>query len=306
MPPTSDRLPYTDSGTHEGDFRVFDWALLGVAAAIFGSAFMWIAIGLRSLGPGVIGFGRVALGTAALVIVPAARRAIAREDRIRLAVASVAGMGGPALLFAMAEQHIDSAVTGMLVSAIPLSTTAVAAVMTRVMPGPRRRRGLAIGLVGIGLLSAPDLVGAQAAPIGVGLVLVAITGYSTANNLFVPLANRYGPLPVTMWSLAISSVALLPVAIIDLGESSFEWLPVLSVVILGVLGTGVARTLMVTLIGRVGAPRGSATAFFVPITAQCHAWVTFGGLVLHNGAHPLVWLSSVLPPVGRAGPAGVA
>ena len=43
-----------------------------------------------------------------------------------------------------------------------------------------------------------------------------------------------------------------------------------------------------------------------PIAAQCHGWVAPGGLVLGNGARGLCGLLSVLSPVGRAGPAGVA
>ena len=122
----ADRLPVTAPGTHLGEFRLFDWAHLALAALIFGSAFMWIALALRSLEPGVIGFGRVALGAGALALVPSARKRIAPADRPRLIVAGLAGMGAPALLFAMAEQHIDSAITGMLVSAIPLMTTIAA------------------------------------------------------------------------------------------------------------------------------------------------------------------------------------
>lgn len=261
------RLPITSAGTHTGDFRILDWGHLGLTALIFGSAFMWIALGLRSLAPGVIGFGRVALGATALLVLPAARRSIARTDWGRLVVAALTGMGAPALLFAMAEQHIDSAVTGMLVSAIPIATTGVATIITHTMPGRRRRRGLLVGFVGIALLSLPDLTGAEAAPLGVGLVLAAVLGYAVANNLLVPLTQRYGPLPVTMWSLAISSAALLPLGVAGLGDSSFEWLPVVSVVILGVVGTGIARALIVALIGKVGAPRGSATAYFVPVIA---------------------------------------
>ena len=262
-----DRLPVTSAGTHAGDFRAVDWAHLGITALIFGSAFMWIELSLRSLAPGVIGFARVALGAAALAVLPAARRAIDRRDWVRLVVASLAGMGIPALLFAFAQQHIDSAVTGMLVSSIPIATTAVATVMTGTMPGPRRRRGLVLGIVGIALLSTPDLTAAEAAPLGVGLVLLAVTGYAIANNLLVPLTHRYGALPVTMWMLTISAVALLPIGLLSLGNSSFEWLPVVSLVILGVVGTGIARALVVALIGKVGAPRGTVTAYFVPITA---------------------------------------
>lgn len=263
----TERLPVTAPGSLAGDFRPAEWGHMALTALIFGSAFMWIALGLRSLEPGVIGFGRVALGAGALALIPAARRGIARSDWGRLVVAAVSGMGAPALLFAMAEQHIDSAVTGMLVSAIPIATTVIAVLITREVPGPRRRLGLLIGFAGIGLLSWPDLSGAEAAPLGIGLVLLAITGYATSNNLIVPLIHRYGALPVTMWALTVSAIVLLPLGLLGLGASEFEWLPVISVVVLGVLGTGIARALMVSLVGKVGAPRGSVTAYFVPITA---------------------------------------
>ena len=288
-----DRLPVTAEGSHTGDFRVFDWGHLAITALIFGSVFMWIALGLRSLAPGVIGFSRVALGAAALAVLPAARKSIDRSDWPRLVVASLTGMGIPALLFATAEQYMDSAVTGMLVSAIPLVTTVMAAAMMRRMPGPRRRWGLLIGIFGVGMLSAPDLIGADAAPLGVGLVLLAVVGYSTSNNLIVPLIHRYRALPVTMWSLAVSAVALLPVGLWGLRDSSFEWLPVVSVVILGIVGTGVARSLIVSLIGKVGAPRGTVTAYFVPITA-----LILGIVVLNESVEPIQILGMVVSLTG--------
>jgi drug/metabolite transporter (DMT)-like permease len=284
-----ERLPVTAAGSHAGDFRVPDWGHLGLTVLIFGSAFMWISLGLRSLEPAVIGFGRVALGAAVLALVPAARRSIARADWGRLVTAAIAGMGAPALLFSLAQQHIDSAITGMLVGAIPIATTAAAAVMTRTMPGPRRRRGLLLGVVGIALLSIPDLTGAQAAPLGIGLVVIAVVGYSIANNLFMPLIHRYGPLPVTMWSLAVSSAALLPLGLAGLGGSTFEWLPVIAVVILGVVGTGIARALMVALIGKVGAPRGSITAYFVPVVA-----LILGVFVLSESVEPIQLLGMTI------------
>lgn len=279
---TSGRLPVTSPGSHPGDFRLLDWGHLGLVAVIFGSAFMWIALGLRSLEPGVIAFGRVAFGACALAVIPGSRRRIGRGDRLRLVTAGLAGIGAPAILFALAEQRIDSAVTGMLVSAIPLMTTVAASLMTKTMPGPRRRIGLLIGTAGVVVVALPNLTGAAAGAAGVGLVVAAIMGYATANNLLVPLSHRYGPLPVTMWALTISSVALLPLGLAGLPASSFEWVPVLSVVVLGVLGTGIARAMMVALLATVGAPRGSITAYIVPITA-----LILGVAVLDETVEPL-------------------
>ncbi len=90
------------------------------AAAIFGSAFLWIALALRSIDPGTIAFGRVALGAGALSLVPAARSRIARIDWLRITVAAFFGMAAPALLFSLAEERITSALAGMLISGVPI------------------------------------------------------------------------------------------------------------------------------------------------------------------------------------------
>ena len=51
------------------------------------------------------------------------------------------------------------------------------------------------------------------------------------------------------------------------------------IVILGVAGTGIARALMVALIGKVGAPRASVTAYFVPVVALFLGIVALGETV---------------------------
>ena len=58
--------------------------LLVSVALIWGSSFLFIDIGLESLRPGVIAVARVALGVAALALVPAARP-IGRDDRLQVA-----------------------------------------------------------------------------------------------------------------------------------------------------------------------------------------------------------------------------
>jgi len=79
------------------------------------------------------------------------------------------------------------------------------------------------------------------------------------------------------------------VGLLGLGDSSFEWLPVVSLVILGVVGTGIARALILALIGRVGAPRGTVTAYFVPITA-----LILGIAVLGESVKPIQLLGMAI------------
>lgn len=267
----------TADGTHREAFTPAHWALAAFNAFIFGSAFLWMALGLRSLTPSVIALARVALGAAALAVLARARTPIARSDWGRIVFLGIAGQAMPAWLFAAAEERISSALTGMLISGIPIATAAVAAVLTRRAPAIRQRLGLAIGFVGIVLLSFPTLGAASGSVLGVIYVLCAVSLYGLNNNLLVPLQQRYGSIAVTLRTLAVASLALLPIGISGLTRSSFEWIPVLAVVILGVVGTGVARATQLALIGRVGASRGSVVAYFVPIVA-----LVLGFLVLEE------------------------
>ena len=68
-------------------------------------------------------------------------------------------------------------------------------------------------------------------------------------------------------ALVISTILLLPYGIYGLLNSGFSWMAVLAMVILGVFGTGVARTTFAILISRAGAPRASLVSYFVPVVA---------------------------------------
>jgi drug/metabolite transporter (DMT)-like permease len=264
---TAPRSSAAVEGTQNDGFRLLDWGHVGLTAVIFGSAFLWIALALRSLSPGLIAFSRVVLGAGVLLLFSRARILPHRKDWVRIVIAGCIGQAAPALLFALAEQRISSSLTGMLMSGIPLVTAVLAALVTRQRPTATRVAGLTIGFIGIGLLSVPALRGAGAEVAGVAMVLVAVVGYSAASMIYAPLQHRYGALAVVMWTLAVASIVLLPFGIAGVQESSFEWLPVLALVILGILGTGIARSLLVAAIGKLGSVRASVIAYLVPIVA---------------------------------------
>jgi len=257
----------TGAGTRTEAYGALDWSLLGATSLIWGASFLFIAEGLASIAPGTIASARLVLGAVALAVVPSARRPIARADWPRIAAVAAVGVGMPALFFALAEQWVPSAVAGMLVSATPLATVLIGVALTRAVPSRLHRWGVLVGLGGVAMLSIPDLTGDDASPLGIALVVIAVFGYGFANQLYVPLTQRYGPLPVMLWAQGAAAVVLLPVGVAGLPDSSFAWVPVLSVVALGVLGTGWARVMHLVLIGRVGANRGTIAGYLIPIVA---------------------------------------
>ncbi len=257
----------TNVGSHTAAYGPVEWGLTLTIGMIWGSAFLWIAIGVDALAPGVVALFRVMLGAAALAAFPRARRRIERADWLRITAVALFGNAGPALLYAFAETELDSAVAGMVTSGAPLMSLVVAALMLRSLPGIRQTLGILVGFGGIVMMTFPSLRGADAAPVGVALVLIAVLGYGVSGNLLVPLQQRYGGPAVTMWALAISGILLAPLGIATLGDSEFEAGAVMAVVILGVVGTGIARSLAATLAGRAGAPRMATTTYLIPVVA---------------------------------------
>jgi drug/metabolite transporter (DMT)-like permease len=254
-------------GTSHADFRPSDWGHLGVVALIFGSGFLFISVALRSLSPGVVSFGKAGLGAAAMVLIPAARKHIGRADWSRLVVAAALGMSLPTILVPLAQERVPSALAGMLVSSIPIFTAVVAAIETRKVPRRSRLVGLLVGFVGIVLLSAPNLTSLDAQALGVALILIAMAGHAVATTIYAPLQQSYGALPVAFWLVMVSAIFMAPFGIAGLANSSVELKPILSLILLGTIGTGLVWAIYLGFIGRVGAVRASIVGYMIPIIA---------------------------------------
>ena len=163
--------PLTDVGSRPSAYGPAEWSLTLTLGLIWGSAFLWIALGVEHLAPGVVAFVRVALGAVALAVFPMARKGIERSDWGRFVIVAVAGNTAPALLFAVAETDLDSAVAGMVTAGTPIVALVIASVMLKSLPGKAQVIGIGLGFLGIVMMTAPSLSGASAAPFGVLLVV---------------------------------------------------------------------------------------------------------------------------------------
>lgn len=261
------RVFTTAPGTNAGAFDGGDWTLTLVIAAIWGSSFLWIAIGLDSLGPGAIAFGRLILGTVALWAYPPARRPVPWSSWPAVAVVAVAGNAGPALLLAWGQQYVESSLAGMLNAATPLAVLVVGVGLTGRGPGRKQVIGLLVGFGGVIALAGPNVAGSGSQPVAVAMLLLAVVGYGVSNNVVVPLAQRYGAAAVIVRAQLIGAVLLAPLGLVDLWGATPTLASLGAVAILGVLGTGVARALNAQLAARTGAARGSVTTYLIPVVA---------------------------------------
>ncbi len=292
------RTPMTARGSSDAAFTARDWALLAFVGLVFGSSFFFIEIALTSLAPAVITFVRLALGYLTLSLFPRARNAVlSREDARRIAAIGLVWLAIPLMLFPVAQQWIDSSVAGMLNGAMPLMTVGWTVLLARTLPGRSQTLGLVVGFLGIVAVSLPEIpiasLGTRETLLGAALALTAAMLYGLAATLVTPLQQRYGSLAVMYRAQRSALVFVLPFALFGLRESAFSIPAVLAMIPLGVLGTALAFIAIATLIGRVGAPRGSVAVYLVPIVA-----IVLGVAFLGEQVHPLALTGALLIVLG--------
>lgn len=248
-------------------FEQLDWLLFTSVGLIWGASFLLIAVGLDHFHPGFVTWLRVGLGAAALAVLPGARQRLQPADRPRVIAISVIWVGIPFTLFPLAEEHINSAVTGLLNGATPFFAGLFGALFFDRAPRGPQRWGMAIGFVGIALVSVGTASDGGTAVVGVAMVLFATLCYGLASNLAGPVQQRYGSVTVMSKVLALATIWTAPFGLWGVADSGFGWGSLAATAVLGVVGTGFAFALMGTLVGRVGGPRASFITYLIPVVS---------------------------------------
>jgi drug/metabolite transporter (DMT)-like permease len=241
--------------------------LLIIPGLIWGASFLFIAEGLRSIGPNGVCFVRICIGFATLALFPSARKPVARADWGSVAWLGLLWFAFPLTMFPFAEQRVSSAMTGMLNGANPLFATLVACYIARRAPSRGVAVGLIVGLAGTVLIALPGLNQGHSSAVGIALILAALVSYGFALSIARSLQQQYGAVPVIWRAQAVALILTAPLGISDLLGAHWSIVPLLSLLALGVFGTALANVLMAMAAGRFGAARASGTTFLIPVVA---------------------------------------
>lgn len=261
------RILSTSEGTHRGAFAPIDWVLFLSIGAIWGSSFLLILIGLESFEPGLVTWLRVLFGAAALRLLPGGRNAIDRKDLPQVVALSILWVAIPFTLFPLAEQHVTSAVAGMINGGLPILATIIGSVMLRRPPTRAQIAGILLGSIGVGAIAISTASEGSSELVGVLMLLLAIVCYGFAINIAAPLNQRYGSLTVMGRMLVLGAIWSAPFGIASLSGSEFSWASFGAVLVLGAVGTGFAFAIMGKLVGRVGGTRAAFATYLIPVVA---------------------------------------
>ncbi len=269
-------------------------ALIAALALLWGSGFFWIKLALDGLNPTQLTFARLALGALVLIpIVVALRLAPPRTPTMwgHLAVSALIANAIPYTLFAVAEQTTSSSLAGVINSTTPLWTVLCAYAIGTERPITRTRLGgLAIGCLGALVVISPWDLPVAATLGGVLACIAAAASYGLAYVYQARFLTNRGlsPMTLTAAQLVIATAILGMTLPISASPPQPSPTAIVAVLILGVLGTGLALVINFMLITTEGPTSASVVTYLLPAVA-----VALGALVL---AEPVSWSL----PIGAA------
>lgn len=257
------------------------WALFAAMSVIWGMPYLLIKIAVGGVPVPVLVLARVAIGAAILLPVALRRGQLAALRPVRgwVALFAVIEIVAPWIVLSEAERALSSSLTGLLLASVPII---VALLSLLIGAGDRlswiRWAGLLIGLGGVTMLAAPNLVGASSN---------GAVARSVGEVLFVALCYAAGPLianrkladvpavAVTAGSLSLAAVLYAPLAALSWPTSLPSAKVLASIAGLAVICTATAFLVFFRLIAEVGPARASVITYVNPAVA-----VTLGVAVL--------------------------
>ena len=274
------------------------WVLLTVLSLIWGSSFILIKKGLIGLTPIQLGSLRILFaGIFLLAIGFKSISKISLQQWKFIAITAFFGTFIPAYLFAIAQTEIDSSVSSILNSLTPLNTLVLGSIAFGLQFKRNQIFGVIIGLFGSALLI---LNGAMNHPeqnyYYALLILIASLCYATNVNLIKKHLSGMAPLSITTGNFL---VLLLPATLILYFTDFLEVVTVpkvqnsmLFIVILGVIGTGIANIIFFKLIQLSSPVFATSVTYLIPIVAF------FWGLLDNEMLTPIQFLGAFIVLIG--------
>ena len=266
-------------------------------AAIWGASYLFIKVGVRDFQPSTLMAARLVIASVPLFAFLAATRGGVRAAARELAGAWREGLvlglinaAVPFTLIAWGEKHVDSGVAGVAQASVPVFTTLLA---FRYKPSERaagsRLVGVALGLVGVGVLTGIDPGNGWWAVIGTLAVVLSSLSYA-AGGLYgqTRTSTISGPVLATATTV-YGALLLLPWGLVDLPGHAPSWKPLASLLVLALAGTAFAQLLLFHVLRLHGAAKLSLVTYLMPPFAVFYGatvlgeplrWSAIGGLAL--------------------------
>ncbi|RZN83622.1 MAG: permease [Winogradskyella sp.] len=251
------------------------WLYLVILSVIWGSSFILIKKALIGLTPFQIGSLRnVLTGVILLAFGYSSLKNIKNPQWKWIAISGFLGSFFPAFLFAIAETEIDSAITSILNSLVPLNTILMGAAVFKIASTRRQVIGVIIGFIGTALLI---LKGAEINPnqnyLYASFIIISTLMYAANVNIIKRYLQDVKPLTIAAGNYVF---IIIPAFVVLLFTDFFSsetfnsetiWDAIICVALLSIFGTALAKVLFNKLIQISTPVFATSVTYLMPIVA---------------------------------------
>lgn len=276
------------------------WILFIGLSFIWGSSFILMKEGMKSLGPFQVASIRIA--SAGLVLLPLAPKVYPTVPRGKWGLILISGLLGtfiPAYLFCIAETRIDSGLAGIMNALTPLFTLLIGTFFFQSRIHWMKWTGVTLGFLGMVMLIWSGRKGQGFGDTAfAGFALLATVMYGINVNLVTHYLQGFGSRQITTVALTLLSIpALLILALsgfFTMPDKNQQWfLSTGASMLLGMMGTGAATLMYYLLLKRAGGLFSTMVTYGIPFVALF--WGTLAGE--HVGLTQLLCLLVILSGV---------
>jgi drug/metabolite transporter (DMT)-like permease len=266
-------------------------------SALWGASFLFIRLASPSMGPWVLAGCRAALASLTLmVIMRALRERWPWQHWRELLLLGTLSVAAPFLLCAWAGLHLPSGYSALLNTTAVLFGTLSSAWMKEDTLTRRKLLGCVLGLVGVGLIVRLGPVRPDATTLMAALACVlgaACFGFATP--LMKRATTRMSPLAIAAGIHLAAMLLLSPSTLWGLPQATFTPEAVGSVVVMGVVTSGLAYWMHLRIVRHVTPVASLSPIFLIPVFG-----VTWGHLFLGEALSPGIFVGGALVLVASA------
>lgn len=245
---------------------------------------MWIKIALQEVSPVVLVSFRVLFGLLfGIAVIIIQRTVLPRKfkDWLPLLILGITNIAVPFFLISWGERSVDSSVAAVLDSTVPLFTIFLAHfLLTDDKMTLPKLVGLIVGFAGVVLLLSKDFMNSSSGTLTGQLAIIVASMFYAGSAVYVRkttqdvpgILRSSGPLfsaSVLMWTAAFFTETNIHLPTLEL-----TWI---SLLFLGIIGSGLAFVLVFYLIHEIGPTRTSMVTYIFPLGG-----VILGVIFLHE------------------------
>jgi drug/metabolite transporter (DMT)-like permease len=280
------------------------WPMLLLLASVWGASYLFIKVAVDDIAPAPMMAARTLIAAAVLlgyVVWRFGRRRAMSELGTAWRHCLILGLLNAAVpfwLIAWGEQHIDSGLAAVVQASVPIFN---ALLVLKFLPHERlngtRAFGLAVGLVGVAVVTGIHPEGGGLAVLGALAVVGSSLSYASAGVYGQrAVSGTAGPV-LAAGSMLAAGVILLPFALFQLPAEVPGWKATASLLALALLGTALAQLVLFRVLALHGSARLSLVTYLMPGFA-----LVYGTVLLDEEITPaiLVGLGLILGGVALA------